>query len=96
MTQILVNNCNECPFNYKEYNDWAINENTIEICRLSEFFNLEESIIDTYDKNQSCKYCETLEDELYDITKCKCKENNLKTPEWCPLKNGSLNVKWEK
>ena len=59
MKEIKVINCSNCPFSYDEYDDFAIGNNTIEICTLSSFYHLDDSIIDIYDMHDDEKITDT-------------------------------------
>lgn len=79
--KIKVKYCTDCPFSYKEYDDYAIGDDTFVQCSLSQFYNKKEYIIDSYKLIQ--------EDLKYD-------EYTKQTiPTWCFLRKNTTTVKIE-
>lgn len=87
-TQIDITSCIDCPFRYDDYNDYAIGNDTIVICNLSRYLQMDISIIDSYNSMEYCDYCNELtEFDEYESEKCSCNHKKTKTPDWCPIKN---------
>lgn len=87
MKNITVKNCNDCPFSYREYDDYAVGEDTIEICLLAIHHNQKDYIIDVYNQfeKNDCD-CEEV---------CSCIQDIIETPGWCHLKQNNYNIKYE-
>lgn len=71
-----VTGCNDCPFRYSDYDDYAIGNDTLEICTLKMQLDQQKKVnsdyfIDSYKRNETNK-------------------ESFKTPEWCPLKTPLL------
>lgn len=56
-----IKGCFECPFRYSDYDDFAIGDDTIEVCTLAQHLRLKQYFIDSYDTkaNQSYKKLKT-------------------------------------
>jgi hypothetical protein len=96
MKKIEISTCMDCPFLYRDYDDFAIGDDTLAICALNSSTN-EEYIIESYSSYESCDYCNNLDDdEIFNDEKCKCNYKTIKTPDWCPIKkHGKIELIWK-
>jgi hypothetical protein len=81
MQTIKVTGCVDCPFHYTNYDDFAVGNDTLEICLLKQRMDTENKVnadyfIDCWDTKHS-----------EDIV--------LKTPEWCPIKSEGVTIEKE-
>ena len=80
----IIHGCFDCPFKYSDYDSFAIGDDTLIICALAQEMKLDDHYIDSYD----CK------SNSYNIKRNQQKK--LKTPEWCPIKDKPLLLKFGK
>ena len=74
--EIKVNCCGSCPFQEVSYDDFAVGNDTIEVCLLARKLNMKEYFIDVYDSKRG-------EDSG---------NLETKVPEWCPLKEKDYTI----
>jgi len=46
----IIKNCLDCPFSYTEYDDYALNLDTMEICNLAVNLNINDHFINVYNR----------------------------------------------
>jgi len=46
--EIKVNNCNNCPFFYSDYDDFAVRDSTLDICNLKHFIGDEDYMLKSH------------------------------------------------
>jgi len=59
MKKIYVNSCEDCPFLYSKYDDYAVGCSTIDVCTLAQYNNSNEYIISIHDNMGSDENIET-------------------------------------
>ena len=52
MEKIKVDGCHSCPFEYVDYDDYAVGSDTLLICNLARFKNSKDCYIDMYDSKK--------------------------------------------
>lgn len=53
MKEVKVKGCEDCLFRYTDYDDFAVDSDTLEKCILAENLEYKEYIIDIYDTKQN-------------------------------------------
>lgn len=71
MKEISIRGCGECPFRYTNWDDFAVGNDTLEICTISMNLGFQKYFIDCYDtKNEE-------EPELLTPDWCPLKQNSI-------------------
>jgi hypothetical protein len=79
INNLIVNDCNNCPFFHTDYNDFSMGHSTTDTCNLAYFYNFR-----NMNKQQ---YIISSHDNMG--------PNDNPIPNWCPLKNEELSIKLE-
>jgi hypothetical protein len=53
MIEKNINSCSDCPFLHSNYDDYAINYSTTDICKLASYLKLKDEYIDIYNGHES-------------------------------------------
>lgn len=83
-----VKDCNNCPFRVDEYDDFSMGYDNLSYCNLAKHQNKDKYIIEAYNQYESKDWIEESEDDEMML-------HILKTPNWCPLKEGNISIELE-
>lgn len=85
--EVKINGCSNCPFSYKDFDDYAVGKDTVETCLLSQHFNKSEYIIGVYDMNDYYDNQEEIETDGDFVDG---------SPDWCLLKTEEYKFIYQK